>query len=274
MFGQREINRLHSKLESKLRTVIQTKNARLRHPRAEQNWASIKPGGDVMFCLSYVDRVMAEQALRERGGRVDVFPLVARADDSGETHAALTGRLWVSWRERWRKGRRKTFDLLTAGWTLFHGPQRDPDKVQILRAEWDQLGSDVGDQQAGQPHWHVDHDVVLVSPTAALGVRDGDAGWEGAPVETDASLEPHRQETAGGLEELEPSVVPGSGVNIPPLKLIGTDHVHLAMGTWNVGRPNPQCWQRDMQRVDELADWSEATLLYLQAQFRSIHVFV
>lgn len=96
---------------------------------------------------------------------------------------------WVSWREEWVSIMAKTFELKTAGLTVFWGPRDD--KRQIIRAEWAQPPKHGGN--AGQPHWHADFDEIIRSAAdgesgrSSFGISLTDchlamAGWRGAQI--------------------------------------------------------------------------------------------
>ena len=116
-------------------------------------WWKVKPAGEIRFEMVPLDVRLTVLGMRDRGSRVAVFPLHVPAfahtiDDDAQG-------LWFSWFERWRKSKDQQFRVETAGWTVFFGEQRDDSKVQILRADWDNLESP-RESPHGQPHWHVD----------------------------------------------------------------------------------------------------------------------
>jgi len=272
MFRKVDINKLHSRLESRIKAIL-GQDAQLRHGAGAPNWAEARPDTRIQFSLTYRDQIRAERALRERGGascrRVDVFPLAGSA--AGTRATALDAeRVWVSWFEEWRTAQRDGLSLSTAGWTVFLGQRGVLDKTQILRADWDQLCCGVGDETAGQPHWHVDHEGLL-----RLGRRDSGLGIAGVSSGVTEATLPAQ---AGG----DPVVVPwdvgglsggaGAGLLLAPggRPAIAGGRVHLAMGAWNATEEHPRRWQRCVHTTDDLVYWSEATLLYLQDQIRSI----
>jgi hypothetical protein len=153
-----------------------------------------------------------------------------------------TSSYWVSWYEKWRKDRHQGFVLLTASWTVYRGIRAQPDKAQLVRAEWDQIKNDVGSKDAGQPHWHFDQPVAMAIMAPSCPVTST-------------------------LREVQPL-----NVGLPTsIQTIGqeqkVDHVHLAMGAWHATRPHPECWQRDVRAWPDLHEWAIRTLEYLQAQF-------
>ena len=195
-----------------------------------------------------------------------------------------TGICWISWHERWerlvpesvfpgKKGKQPHFMLGTTRWILFWGRRDDFQKVQIIRAEWDnaahvatrkreydiakQQGAaptgNGGNSEAGQPHWHIDRVLEL-----------GDVG---------AYLEYRGTE----LQELAHSSIAGQYLNL--------QRVHLAMGGWrncatvagaaDLTAPNQAArWQIEYtEDRNELIEWNLSTLHYMKSQIRYIAAF-
>ena len=140
------------------------------------DWWKVQPAGEVTFEMVPLDMLLQVLGLRDRAGRVSVFPLHLPAFGGSVSDDDAQG-LWFSWFERWRKSKGQQFRFETAGWTVFFGAQQDDRKAQILRAEWDNPESPRQSRHA-QPHWHVDG-VMMVAEffleddvKNSLGVQD------------------------------------------------------------------------------------------------------
>ncbi len=226
-----EVSKLHTSLGSAF-TRIAGASSLLVSVHGTGRWQNVPIGKTVQFQLQLRDPAQRDTALRERGGKVPVVPLPAPASMEVYDKGPL---FWVSWFEEWRRERQHSWVLLTARWTLFRGMYLRQ-KMQILRVDWDQLVNQAGNEQAGQPHWHFDQSVRIDGRSA---------------------LEPVEALMAQG------AVTPV----IPANRALKIGHVHLAMGTWQRGEPNPQCWQRNMANCEDLRQWAVCTLRYLLGQF-------
>jgi len=150
---------------------------------------------------------------------------------------------WISWYEQWRRVDKSGFDLLTASWTVCRGITAQDEKAQLVRADWDQLSTNTGSRNAGQPHWHFDQ-----------------------PVAVSAAMPPTTSTLT--LLEVQPPHA-GFPVNIfPRSREMNVNRVHLAMGAWDASMPHPRCWQREAQTWRDISTWAIRTLEYLQDQFR------
>ncbi len=231
MPGQGQIGSYHNDVVADVQGIL---NVRVTfRPLDNGDWYKVRDGTEVEFDLVSVDPVKSETATRMRRGesrthRVSVFPLSARLSSS-------VGTFWASWHETWSKQDSKSFVLLNAGWTLFEGLSGNPDKVQVLRVDWDQL-SNRGSDQAGHPHWHFDHELFFSEVQEKI-------------------------EVAQGLVEVSPE----SSFSIGKQASVG--FIHLAMGAWNSNIDHPECWQRTYEGDCRLLrDWCIKTLMYLKGQ--------
>ena len=224
--GHGKIGAMHNRIAADLRKILSLTVA--FHP-SDKNWYKVRDGTELEFALVYRKSEIAEGALRMRGGnrRVSVFPLNSNG-------TSRVGTFWASWHEAWRKESDGSFALLSAGWTLFEGSPGSRDKVQVLRADWDQL-SHKGSKEAGHPHWHFDHEVLL-------------------------SMEEEKADTPGLVEVTRGATVAEGGA-------ASVGHIHLAMGAWNQDKNHPECWQRTYEDdCGQLRDWCVKTLQYLKGQ--------
>ena len=219
---------MHNKIAADLGPIFSRQLAFL--PANTGEWHKARTGTELQFALVPAKGEIDESALRMMGGsrRVSVFPLNLEA-------TSRLGVFWASWHETWRKESQKTFLLLSAGWTVFVGPEGSRDKVQVLRAEWDQLPHK-GSKEAGHPHWHFDHEVFL--------------------------------SVTGEMSEVAPALVEvtrdRAGVQAAATTI---SYIHLAMGAWNGREANPECWQRTYEgECGQLRDWCIKTLRYLKGQ--------
>jgi len=223
-----EIDGFHAELEKGVKAVL---GARVKI-RTNISWTSSNFRGDFPFELWSTHPV--EFAL-SRGRKVSVVAL-PRSDD-GQNHRPDLGtspslRAWVTWHEEWRKNPDDSFSLLTAAWTVFWGIQGDGNKMQVLRAEWDQK-NDV----PANPHWHVDP-TLQVSPL---------------PGEPPLILQ--------ALKPVSPSAgaaMAGEGLTI--------DRSHLGMGGWEHQSPNPSWRHPSLHNTEPLCLWAVRTLEHLSSQ--------
>lgn len=231
MFGRGEIKAYHNDVISDVREVIGKRVTFI--PPDERKWHRVPADREVKFELIPEDCLERETAQRGRGEdskdqRVFVLPLCARLSTCG-------GGFWVSWHETWRKKGEGGFILLNSGWTLFEGQSGDPQKYQVLRADWDQLPHK-GSLQAGHPHWHFDDDLFISAGPATV-------------------------EVAPGLFQ----TTTGTASEVPRKASMGS--IHLAMGAWNTDTDHPGCWQRTYEDdCQQLRDWCKKTLKYLKEQ--------
>ena len=205
------------------------------------DWENAAVGAECKFELLPENRAQVEIALRgKRKRRVVVLPLFgADRTDSSAGHCH-----WVSWHERWGKSGPTAFSLLTASWTVFRGIASYPDKMQLVRLDWDQLCNTARSADAGQPHWHFDQPL----PVPPLPI--------GAPGST-------------ALQEYPPIQVGATGGGGDAALSIEIDYMHLSMGAWDETKPNPECWQRDAHGWPDIRLWAIRSLEYIQAQFRN-----
>jgi len=234
--GPGEIKELHRKLATEVSRVTGTQSRIHLIGQPDWNWERARPRKEFAFELDATDPVAREQASHHRGNqRVAVLALDSRQPTEG-------GCLWVAWYEKWRKSVGSGFCALTASWAVFQGLRGDRDKTQLFCAHWDQLRTRTGSSSAGQPHWHFDRPIMpsVARPNAAAG----------SALREFPSLQPD------GLATVQPAETP-----------LTVGHVHLAMGTWRPGLPNPECWQREARKWPNIAEWAIKTIEYIQSQF-------
>lgn len=224
-----ELNTLHRIMGTKFGSLLSQPVKIKSHDCPSQNLPNLKAGGRAGFELGPTDGlpVIAEV----KGRRRDVFPLLPMSLDDDKYEP----RCWVGWHEIWQCRAKNDFGLQVASWTLYWGWANEERMTQIVRAEWDQIHRlEASASAAGHPHWHVDTMIVLPSLDSIT-----------APEELVAAESPRFD----------------GKLNISKM--------HLAMGGWRNSENSkvPDCWQCDFNGViDELADWGERTLRYLQSQ--------
>jgi hypothetical protein len=125
---------------------------------------------------------------------------------------------------------------------VYRGIRAQPDKAQLVRADWDQLATKTSSKDA-QPHWHFDQ-----------------------PVAVSMAMPPATSMPA--LREVQPTHVGSQMSILPTNKEMSVDHIHLAMGGWEAKKSQPECWQREAKSWREIHIWATRTLEYLQDQFR------
>lgn len=231
MPGSGEIGPYHNGVAREVRKVI---DAHVKfYPGPQAKWCNVDDGCEVEFELIPTDLVEAEVAkrMRRKDGpihRVHVFRLSTPSSSRPCT-------FWVSWHETWIKEDSTNYVLLNAGWTLFEGLAGNPDKAQVLRADWDQL-EHRRSKRAGHPHWHFDHELFIRS-------------------------EPDKVKVGRGLVKVatDDAFAMGGGTSV--------GFVHLAMGAWKGDMDHPECWQRTYEDdCQQLCDWCIKTLRYLKEQ--------
>lgn len=221
-----DLHKLHVRLQRVFGDALNRRVAVNSPDVQPDQLAKLHSGGIAAFELAPADGI-GEFAL-SRGKKRFAFPLLPVSSNEDRYKA----RCWVGWHEIWRCLKKNSFDLQLASWTVHWGYIGDERKSQVVRAEWDQIHRlEQTGTSAGHPHWHVDAEISL-------------------PVfESDEGIEELKQES-------------GSRLNIQKM--------HLAMGGWRNGgsvSDVPACWQCDFGgAVDEVADWGDRTLRYLQSQ--------
>lgn len=231
MPGSGKIGSYHNRVAEKMKEIF---NERVRFYSPEvQRWEDVCEGSHVNFDLCYYDQIRADTALRRcrensRSNWVCVFPLCSSSN-------SYSSRFWISWHETWLKENSSNYILLNSGWTLFSGLQGNQEKNQILRVEWDQLPYQ-GNERAGHPHWHFDHELSIPIQLERIKVVSDDL--------TEIIETPYEED---------------------PLVSVG--FIHLAMGAWNASEEHPKCWQRNYGNdCRQLQDWCIKTLKYLKEQ--------
>lgn len=236
--GPADVKELHKALARDSSRVLATKV--FVGPSGTSNWEKARVDAEFEFEMFPKNRAEGEMGLRGRSGqRVSVLSLFGPDVPTKSTGS----RYWVSWYELWRKSGPTAFRLLTASWTVYRGITSYHDKMQLVRADWDQLCNRAGSPDAGQPHWHLDQPIPL-------------------------GPHPVGRALPGTLQEYPPIQVGAGVAEAGPAAGGEIDHVHLAMGTWREREPNPACWQRDARNWRDVSDWAAKTLEYLQGQFR------
>ena len=281
-----DINLYHRQLLSSLNTArILGQKAALRVVR-DLEWEDEKFEGPVDFELYPLDTRLIGASERRRDVPVFAFEKVSVIGRELEeiTEGKSSARCWIGWHEQWERfapfgvyaGRKEKekekapfFMLSAIQWILFWGARDDDSKVQIMRAEWDNVAhlaphrkkagneqADDGDSLAGQPHWHVD-------PPLELGDFSSFDLFRGSELEEEAGHE-------------------FSG------KYLKLKRVHLAMSGWS--NPVPQevaaaskkskkddvvhaaRWQMDYcEDTDRLVDWNLSVLRYIKTQINYIN---
>jgi len=246
-----DIRGLQRKLNGEASSVLSQRVAIRPQSPDMKEWGRLSVGSTLPFELAPAKGTPWETALRARGGRgpsgrAYVFSLFgATSADGVDTRA----QAWVAWYERWTVVARGKFELLTAGWTVFWGLPGEENKIQVLRADWDQV-KHTGEfaESIGQPHWHVDQPVVADG--------DGIRFSSGPSPNISGELPPQ----AIHDEAVAPAVA--SAVRAPAIS-----GLHLAMATWERAE-HPLCWQRGYRgQCEDLLDWAIKTLLYVRGQF-------
>jgi len=186
-----EIALYHRQLLSSLNTAkILGQKAAMRLVR-DIKWEQEEFEGRVDFELYPLDTRLVGASERRQGVPVFAFEKVSLiGKELEEIKEGKSGaRCWIGWQEQWERfapygvyaGRKEKerdkapfFMLSAIQWTLYWGPRDDDSKVQIMRAEWDNVAhllphrkkagtaqTNEEDSLAGQPHWHVDPPLEL-----------------------------------------------------------------------------------------------------------------
>jgi hypothetical protein len=279
-----EINTYHKRLVSALNEeTILGQKAALR-AGVGQDWKSEKFEGKVDFELYPLDIRLVGASERRRDVPIFAFEKISIVGRELEeiTDKAGGARCWIGWHEQWerfapsglspgKKGKQPYFMLAAIQWILFWGQTSDDTKVQVMRAEWDNVAhvtphrksamtdkvSDEGDNLAGQPHWHVDP-LLEVGDVSLLDLFKGDE-----------LEEEFRHELSG--------------------KYLKLQRVHLAMAGWQCpARVKPvktapksqhdahhaSRWQVDYtEDKDTLIDWNLSVVRYIKSQINYIREF-
>ena len=240
------VDSLHSNIASIAQSAADSP-LRIVSPSHPKGFGNINAGTQINFELDVdttaggaIDGTSFDRIERDLGGRVFVFRLRNRPPEEPT--------LWAGWYEQWVAAGDGKFNLVGLSWTFYWGVLYRPRKA-ILRAEWDSLH--YRSQRAGQPHWHIDPDLLVDSyqPMPA----------DSPPVQAEGDLiELPTEEESGLVEIIEPT-------SIQELSLKG---MHLAMGGWDNGDAHPNWWRCSLpERWAEVTKWAERTLVYAKEQF-------
>lgn len=234
--GPGELKELHRAMKRECSRLLPTRVHVA--PVSRPEWEKTPANNTCDFELFPDNWADGEHAFRGRTKtkrKVSVLSLHPQKADSPSCY-------WISWYEQWRRDDKSGFDLLTASWTVYRGIRAQPDKAQLVRADWDQHAAKTSRKDA-QPHWHFDQ-----------------------PVAVSAAMLPAASTLS--LQEVQ-SLHTGSPMGVfPTIGEMKVDHVHLAMGTWEAKKAHPECWQREAQTWPDISIWAIRTLEYLQDQFR------
>ena len=241
MATSQEIKSIHRKLTTKLGRKFKIFLS-LEPPKIVA-WKKVSKGTVISFNIfSKDDFQPTDFAIRKRGGRCPVFP-VKPFDEFGKG-------LWAGWQEEWVCQGGDHFDLKGAGWTFFWDIMGKDEKIQILRAEWDQINFQGG--HAPQPHWHVDTEFMI-------------------PFQKTKSNHTYLIEGSSELEEISISVEHSTLEELQPpfhLQDVYISGMHLGMGGWQNQSSHPACWQRSVNgQWVELIVWAERVLSSAIHQF-------
>jgi hypothetical protein len=253
----------------------------------EPNWQQKKFQGEVGFELYPIGA--PEYGLTDFNQRVAVFPLADQANGGALQEIVPLAALpmaWVSWFEHWKKLPTEAFTLVTAKWVLFWGEQGNDEKIQVVRAEWDQTTFlENSNSPAAQPHWHVDRDLELaelVAETSALEEIGGGmvsrrvtiqdvhlamGGWSNAVVSASPAVvvakplsNKQRKEEAKKERGRERKKRKGE-----PLDEKEKEEAKAA------APPPHAIWQRKCDEdIEDLAKWSINTLRYIKSQVKHL----
>jgi len=225
--GPGDLRELHKTMQKKCSGLLPTKVHIA--PASRHRWEQTPAHETCDFQMVPNNRAHGETVFRGRKRhRVPVLLLHPLDPGSGSWY-------WISWYEQWRRDDKSGFVLLTASWTVYRGIPAQPDKAQLVRADWDQLGTNTGSKDAGQPHWHFDQPVAVSAVVPPAG-------------------------STLTLREVQPPHVGAPLSILSPKREMSVDHVHLAMGAWDANIPHPKCWQREAQTWPDIATWATRTL--------------
>lgn len=223
-FKRRDIEAHHRSLEREFVAVL-NEEVEIVEP---ENWWRRADKEVVAFELIGKKSGRAERARRKDRGWHQVVPTRAKEPWWSDCQA------WISWYEEWISIAGSTFELRSAGLTLFWGPPQS--KHQIIRAEWAEPPKHGG--AAAQPHWHADFEQIV-----------DDAFFEG---DEEGSL-------SEDSERLYPKDLRQLGISL--------SGCHLAMGGWLRTEIEGNPWQARIGRdLRTLTNWGVATMAYITSQ--------
>lgn len=280
-----DINQYHRQLVSALNSAkILGQKAGLRLAK-DKKWDHEQFEDTVGFELHPLDTRLVGSSERRSGVPVFAFEkirIIGR--ELEELKDGKSGeRCWVGWYEEWERfapfgfhawkkknneDKAPFFMLSAIQWNLYWGAKDNESKVQVMRAEWDNVAhlaphrkkagkeqGDGGESLAGQPHWHVDQPLEIGDFVAFDQFRGTD------------------------LEEEAGHQFSGKYLHIK--------RVHLAMNGWNNPVPAQAAaaakaskkddavhaarWQIDYSEdKDRLVDWNLSVLRYIKSQANHI----
>lgn len=277
-----DIIALHKTLEDEFKTdAMLGQLTRIRDVN-KPTWQRKDFIGDVGFELYPLGA--PEYGLTDFKQKVAVFPLAQQLTGGALKEVVpltAASTVWVSWFEHWRKLPTEAFALVTAKWMVFWGEIGDEEKVQIVRAEWDQTTFlENSNSPAAQPHWHVDRDLELAemaSNTSALepigpgisrrvtiqDVHLAMGGWSNeVATAAMAVAKPlsNKQRKEEAKKERDRERKKRKGI---PLDEEEKEEAKAA------GPVSHAVWQRKCaEEIQDLADWSIRTLHYIKSQVK------
>lgn len=221
-FRRSDIDAHHRSLEEQFSAIL-AEEVRVVGP---ERWWCRADREAVVFDLIGRESGYFERAQRKGGAWQRVVAVKDRETWWGDCRA------WVSWHEQWLSVRGRSFELQSAGATVFWGPWQE--KRQLLRAEWAEPPSHSG--KAAQPHWHADFEEFVDASYAAYG-------------------------SMGEIENL------GIEQGDPTTFGISLSGCHLAMGGWRCTDVSGNPWQTCVgNELAHLSEWGKMTLNYIVAQ--------
>lgn len=276
---------LHKSLEDEFKTdALLGQMTRIRDVNTP-TWQRKDFNGDIGFELYPLGA--PEYGLTDFNQKVAVFPLAEQVTGGAlkEVVPLTTApTVWVSWFEHWRKMPTGDFALVTAKWMVFWGEVGDEEKVQIVRAEWDQTTFlENSNSPAAQPHWHVDRDLELTEATAStleleeigggyvsrrVTIQDvhlAMGGWSNAVETTSSAIAvakplSNKQRKEEAKKERDRERKKRKGV---PLDEEDKEEAKAAAPVSHA------VWQRKcVEDIDDLAEWSIRTLRYIKSQVK------
>lgn len=235
------VSLLHRKLEKIMHKHLQMQVGITAPPEYER-WKNMSSEKDFFFFMSAAATERPVYARRNRGGESEVTHLPISPHPRWPNNC-----WWVSWQDKWTTKPSRQIELREASLTFFWGTERDPDKDQILRAEWEEPPMH-GQEHAAQPHWHID---------------PGKAGGSARADLTAEMLVTSRQNLADApLEDLSSPIIS---------RQLNTANLHLAMGGWELADIADNCWQKRVANdLNKLATWADKTLEYTIRQLRGV----